>query len=169
MPRENCGHSVFDNSPFRQTWSRKPVEGQSSWGSSAQASFNGRLHMVHPGESSTNVWHSVFDGDHWSPNDKVPDQTSKTPRALAVFNGTLHMVHTGGEGEIDATYLALEMQCSKPTAAYCIEAPQWSLPGAAVAVCATLAWSSTIAVALCSQPCRGFCSLDIGFLRRNPA
>jgi len=88
-------HSVFDVSPFGQRWSRKPIEGQSSWGSPALASFNGRLHMVHPGESSNNIWHSVFDGDHWSPNCPIPNQASKTPPALTVFNGILHMVHTG--------------------------------------------------------------------------
>jgi hypothetical protein len=86
-------HSVLDLS--NMTWSEKHIENQASWGNPALASFNGLLHMVHPGDSSTNIWHSVFDGDQWSPNVKIPNQASQTPPALAVFNGSLHMVHTG--------------------------------------------------------------------------
>ncbi|MDQ5835012.1 MAG: hypothetical protein M3550_18510, partial [Actinomycetota bacterium] len=49
----------------------------------ALASFDGALHMVHLGDSSNKIWHSVFDGASWSPNVAIPDQLSKAAPALA--------------------------------------------------------------------------------------
>ena len=38
------------------------------------ASFDGGLRMVHLGDSSNKIWHSVFDGASWSPiADSHPD------------------------------------------------------------------------------------------------
>jgi hypothetical protein len=51
--------------------------------------------MVHLGDSSNRIWHSVFDGSNWSPNVEISGQSSKAPPALAAFNGRLHMVHLG--------------------------------------------------------------------------
>jgi len=44
---------------------------------------------------------SEYDGTRWTPNVRIPDQTSKASPALAAFPGlqgipgTLHMVHLG--------------------------------------------------------------------------
>ena len=53
--------------------------------------------MVHLGNSSNNIWHSVFDETTgmWAPNVKISGQSSKAPPALAAFDGKLHMVHLG--------------------------------------------------------------------------
>jgi hypothetical protein len=71
----------------------KQVPGQSSKAPPALAAFNNRLHMVHLGSSSNDIWHSQLDGDIWTPNKKIPNQKSKASPALAVFNNRLHMVH----------------------------------------------------------------------------
>ena len=61
----------------------------------ALAFFQGRMHIVHLGDSSNDIWHSSFDGMEWSENTPVLNQKSKAPPALAVFDGRLHMVHLG--------------------------------------------------------------------------
>ncbi len=51
--------------------------------------------MVHLGDSSNNLWHSMFDGRRWTPNVQIPGEKSKAAPALA-FDGTvLHLVHLG--------------------------------------------------------------------------
>ena len=47
------------------------------------------------GDSSNDLWHSVFNGTAWSANVKIPGQQSKAPPALAFFGGAIHMVHLG--------------------------------------------------------------------------
>jgi hypothetical protein len=71
------------------------IPNQQSKAPPALAEFNGRLHMVHLGDSSNNIWHSSFDGASWTANVKVPNQQSKASPALAAFGGRLHMVHLG--------------------------------------------------------------------------
>jgi hypothetical protein len=51
--------------------------------------------MVHLGDSSNDLWHSIYDGSDWSPNERIPNQSSKASPALAVLSGQLHMVHLG--------------------------------------------------------------------------
>jgi hypothetical protein len=71
------------------------VPNQLSKASPAIGLFNGRLHMVHLGDSSNNIWHSSSSGDVWTPNVTIPNQKSKAAPALAPFGGKLHMVHLG--------------------------------------------------------------------------
>jgi hypothetical protein len=58
-----------------------------------------RLHMVHLGASTDDLWHSTYDGTNWTPNVKVdPPQRSQAAPALAAMptvGGGLHMVHLG--------------------------------------------------------------------------
>jgi hypothetical protein len=61
----------------------------------ALAEFGGRLHMVHLGDSSNDIWHSTFNGTSWTANVKIPKQKSKASPALAAFGGRLQMVHLG--------------------------------------------------------------------------
>jgi hypothetical protein len=61
----------------------------------ALAEFGGRLHMVHLGDSSNDIWHSTFNGTSWTANVKIPNQKSKASPALAAFGGRLQMVHLG--------------------------------------------------------------------------
>ena len=57
--------------------------------------YDGKLHIVHLGNSSNDLWHSTFDGNGWTPNVKIHGQTSKASPALAVYDGKLHIVHLG--------------------------------------------------------------------------
>ena len=61
------------------------------------ALYQNRLHMVHLGHDSNNLWYSIYDGTKWTPNVKIPGQKSKTTPALAVLNNQLHMVHQGDD------------------------------------------------------------------------
>ena len=58
------------------------------------AVFAGRLHMVHVGFESNDLWHSTYDGRQWTRNVKTAQKSKDTP-ALAVLNNQLHMVHLG--------------------------------------------------------------------------
>lgn len=50
-------------------WSRPiAIPNQTSKTTSALALVQGRLHLVHLGASSDNLWHSVWDGTRWSDN-----------------------------------------------------------------------------------------------------
>jgi len=59
------------------------IPNQQSKNSPALAEFRGELHMCHAGDSSNDIWHSVFDGAEWSANVRITDQKSKAPSALA--------------------------------------------------------------------------------------
>ena len=48
------------------------VPDQLSKAQPALATFAGPLHMVHLGDSSNAIWHSLFDGSSWSENVKIP-------------------------------------------------------------------------------------------------
>ena len=76
-------------------WEGKDIEGQSSKTHVAIAPFQGRLHMVHLGESSNDLWYSTYDGSRWTPNEKILGQKSKVAPSLAVWNNQMHMVHLG--------------------------------------------------------------------------
>ena len=71
------------------------IKGQRSKSSPALAAFGGRLHMVHLGESSNDIWWSSFDGNDWWSNVRVRCQKSKASPALAIYSGALHLVHLG--------------------------------------------------------------------------
>src|SRR3982751_5598449 len=79
----------------------RTIPGQQSMASPALAALGNRLHMVHLGDSSNDIWWSIFDGTSWnkpddSPGDeRIPGQQSKASPALAAFGGRLHMVHLG--------------------------------------------------------------------------
>lgn len=74
---------------------RNSNEFQLSKATPALAEFGGRLHMVHLGDSSNDIWWSTYDGTNWTENRKIPDQKSKATPALAAFGNRLHMVHLG--------------------------------------------------------------------------
>jgi hypothetical protein len=81
-------------------WPNVRIPDQLSKASPALAVFQDKLHMVHLGDSSNNIWHTELDdGDtfpgNWTPNVRIPDQLSKASPALAVFQDKLHMVHLG--------------------------------------------------------------------------
>jgi hypothetical protein len=71
------------------------IFGQQSKAAPALAEFERKLHLVHLGDSSNNIWWSTYNGSSWSPNVVIPGQKSKVAPALAVFGGMLHMVHLG--------------------------------------------------------------------------
>jgi hypothetical protein len=72
------------------------VPNQLSKASPAVGVLGGRLHMVHLGDSSNNIWHSsTSSGDVWTPNVTIPNQKSKAAPALATLGAKLHMVHLG--------------------------------------------------------------------------
>jgi hypothetical protein len=76
-------------------WVETRIQGQKSKAPPALEVFNTRLHMVHLGDNSNNIWHSMYDGNQWSTNLQISDQQSKASPAPASFNGRLHMVHLG--------------------------------------------------------------------------
>ena len=88
------------------------IEGQKSKATPALAVFERRLHMVHLGDKSNDIWHSAYDGRSWTSNKLIGTVTSDGPilggriitgtvvasrgtPALAVAGGSLHMVHLG--------------------------------------------------------------------------
>ncbi len=71
------------------------IEGQSSKTHVALSTFQNRLHMVHLGMTSNDIWHSTYDGNRWTRNVKIQGQKSKTTPALSVLRNQLHMVHQG--------------------------------------------------------------------------
>jgi hypothetical protein len=91
--------SMFDGTSWKQgdgaTDGNTKIKGQRSKVSPALAAFGTRLHMVHLGESSNDIWWSSFDGDDWWSNTRIRCQKSKASPALAPFGGALHMVHLG--------------------------------------------------------------------------
>jgi hypothetical protein len=55
----------------------------------------GKLHMVHLGDGTNDIWWSVFDGESWWSNTRIRCQMSSAPPALCFQGGLLHMVHLG--------------------------------------------------------------------------
>jgi hypothetical protein len=78
------------------TWTEKRIGALLSRATPAVAIFDNRLHMVHLGDDSTNLWHSVYipELNAWT-DERISGQQSKAPPALAAFNRRLHMVHLG--------------------------------------------------------------------------
>jgi hypothetical protein len=96
--------SVWDGKLWRRadgTPGNERIPGQRSKATPALAAYNEQLHMVHLGDSSNDLWWSMFDGASWNKpdgtpgNERIPGQQSKATPALAVYNGQLHMVHLG--------------------------------------------------------------------------
>ena len=75
--------------PTRRARQRRP------WPRIMMAAANATLHMVHLGDSSNDIWHSVFGNGMWSTNTRIADEKSKASPALAEFMGSVHMVHLG--------------------------------------------------------------------------
>lgn len=73
----------------------KKILNKQSKAGPALANYNDRIHMVHLGNATNELWHSRFDGNNWTADVKIPNQLSKSTPALAAFNGHLHMVHQG--------------------------------------------------------------------------
>lgn len=71
------------------------VVDQLSKATPALAVFDGQLHIVHLGNESNRIWHSIYDGDSWSENVPIPDQLSKASPAMAATEDELHLVHLG--------------------------------------------------------------------------
>jgi hypothetical protein len=96
--------SIYDGVSWNKsdgTPGNERIPGQKSKASPALAVFNNQLHMVHLGDSSNDIWWSIYDGVSWNKldgmpgNERIPGQKSKASPALAVFNSQLHMVHLG--------------------------------------------------------------------------
>ncbi|MBD0255682.1 MAG: fibronectin type III domain-containing protein, partial [Cytophagales bacterium] len=56
--------------------------------------FEGKLHMLHLGDNSNEIWYSTFDGNTWTENVPIGQQSKVTP-VMTVFNDRLHMLHLG--------------------------------------------------------------------------
>ena len=96
--------SIYDGTSWKKsdgTAGNERIPGQSSKASPALAVFDNKLHMVHLGNGSNDIWWSMYDGTSWKKsdgtpgNERIPDQKSKAAPALAVFNNQLHMAHIG--------------------------------------------------------------------------
>ncbi len=92
---DHCEVAVDQVAP-KSPWSDNVrIPNQKSKAPGALASHNGLLHLVHLGDSSNNIWYSVWGGESWSDNIRIPDQKSKAACALGSHNGLLHLVHLG--------------------------------------------------------------------------
>ncbi|HEY0171272.1 MAG TPA: hypothetical protein VGB98_09635 [Pyrinomonadaceae bacterium] len=81
-------------------WSRPvPIPNQTSKTTSALALIQGQLHLIHLGESSDNLWHSVWNGTRWSDNVRTRNQSSGR---VALANEGL-MVYQNVERESDGS------------------------------------------------------------------
>lgn len=87
---------------YHQTWNGSSwsnavaIPGQLSKNRPGLATFgtskgDQKLHMVHQGETSDDLYWSTFDGSSWTPNSKLP-MNSYHPPALASYGGKLHML-----------------------------------------------------------------------------
>ena len=95
--RDEAGCEVtIDQVAPASPWSDNvPIRDQKSKAPPALASHDGVLHMVHLGDSSNTIYHSVWDGNDWQPNNAIPDQKSKASCTLASHQGLLHLMHLG--------------------------------------------------------------------------
>ena len=96
--------SIFDGTLWRRPGGapgNEPIPGQLSKTTPALAVYNNQLHMVHLGDTSNEIWWSIYDGTSWNKpdgtpgNEPIPGQLSKATPALAVYNNQLHMMHLG--------------------------------------------------------------------------
>jgi hypothetical protein len=81
------------------TWTtNETIPDQLSWAAPALARYDSRLHMVHLGNESRDIWYSSSaDGESWTRNVRIEGQLSKGYPALAAYDGRLHMVHQGNQ------------------------------------------------------------------------
>jgi uncharacterized membrane protein len=92
-------HSYYDGI----SWSADiKIDGHSSKASPALAVLNtmvgstpvSLLHMVHIGDQSNDIWHSLYiTGSTWEEDRKDSNQKSKAPVTLCEYNGMLYLVH----------------------------------------------------------------------------
>jgi hypothetical protein len=96
--------SIYDGVSWKKpdgTPGNERIPGQKSKATPALAAVGNQLHMVHLGDSSDDLWWSIYDGTEWRKpdgtpgNERIPDQQSKAAPALAEFAGRLYLVHLG--------------------------------------------------------------------------
>jgi hypothetical protein len=89
-------YSVSEQGGRLGSWTPTRRNGFLTRNSPGAAGLNGLVHAVHLGESSNNLWHSIYDPrrDAWAER-RIEGQKSKAPPALAAFRGRIHMVHLG--------------------------------------------------------------------------
>ena len=88
--------SDLDVSQWQDDWR---IPNQNSARQVALATFGGKVHMVHSGDSSpAELWSSTFDGTSWSPNVRIAGVSSSSAPALAVFGGRLRLVYRTTNG-----------------------------------------------------------------------
>jgi hypothetical protein len=85
-------HWIYANGQWN---AGRDIEDQMSKAHVALANYRDRIHMVHLGIDSNDLWYSTYDGSRWTPNVKISGQKSKAAPSLAVWNNQLHMVHLG--------------------------------------------------------------------------
>jgi hypothetical protein len=97
-PLPNLSHDLYYQrcSTTDRTSCTDPIRipDQESQGPASVVAFNGKIYMVHQGDSDASaVWFSHFDPSTgvWSPNIKLDLTTYGGPPALAVFNNTLYI------------------------------------------------------------------------------
>ena len=80
---------------FYEQWSPKqPIPGQKSKSTPALAVKGGRLHMLHQGKNSDDLWYSVFaPGSGWSTNVKIGQKSEGTPGLAWGHDGFLHVMY----------------------------------------------------------------------------
>jgi hypothetical protein len=90
--------SMYDGTSWKKSdgsAGNERIPSQMSRQPPALAARGSELHMVHIGNTSTDLWWSVYDGSSWSTNQRISGQRSKATPALTVFGSELHMVHLG--------------------------------------------------------------------------
>lgn len=82
-------------------WSRPiAIPNQTSKTSSALALIQGRLHLIHLGESSDHLWHSIWDGTRWSDNVRI----GKESRGRVALANEGLLVYQSRYPEADGSY-----------------------------------------------------------------
>lgn len=92
--------SIFDGTSWKDSDGNagdQKIKAQRSQSPPALAVFGGKLHMVHIGDDTNDVWWSAYDGEVWWSNRRIRCQRSQQTPALAEHNGLLHMVHMGDD------------------------------------------------------------------------
>lgn len=70
------------------------IKNQRSHGGPALCAWQGRLHVVHQGDSSNQLWHSIYDGT-WRPNVQIENQSSAAGVGLSASGSGVVTVHVG--------------------------------------------------------------------------
>ncbi|MDH5576109.1 MAG: hypothetical protein OEY80_11535, partial [Nitrospirota bacterium] len=85
-------HRIYENGKWSDPLT---IPKQKSKKGVGLAVLGNRLHMVHLGNKSNQLWYSTYDGNSWTPNVKILNQKSKKRPVLATFQNRVHMVHLG--------------------------------------------------------------------------